>query len=240
MTKQRHFKNIPILVILLFLIGLMLQIIWQLNNFKKNSKYQPLPDAPSQNILNLQSFGDNIVLSRLLILWLQSHTSQNGLYLSNNDINYKYLTDWLNAILQQDSHTQYPLFLASYQYILVKHPQKQRQVLEFIHQQFYIDPKRRWRWLAQAAVIAKYRLQDLPLALKYAEILTAYAPIIPDMPDWAKEMQIFILEDMGELAQARLLIGGLLTNGLITDPDEVAFLNEKLQALEQAQSGLQE
>ncbi|WP_353573302.1 hypothetical protein [Candidatus Albibeggiatoa sp. nov. BB20] len=238
MKKQRHLKNVPILIILLFLCALVLQIMWQANHFNRDFKQEPLPEIPSQNFLNLYSFGDNVATAHLWTLWLQSYSSQNGQYISNNNINYKYLIGWLKAILVQDSNTQYPLFLASYQYVLVKQPQKQRQVLEFIHRQFYVDPKRRWRWLAQAAVTAKYRLQDLPLALKYAEILTAYALIIPNMPDWAKEMQVLILEDMGELAQARLLIGGLLTNGLITDPDEIVFLNEKLQALEQAQFGL--
>ncbi|MEK7990189.1 MAG: hypothetical protein VSS52_004230 [Thiotrichaceae bacterium] len=235
MRKQRSLKKIPVLISVLLLCSAVLQIVWQLNNLKRDFKPQPLPEIPSQNVLNLYNFGDNVVAARLWILWLQSYSSQNGEYISNNNINYKYLTQWLNVILAQDSSTQYPLFLASYQYILVKHPQKQRQVLEFIQQQFFIDPQRRWRWLAQAAVTAKYRLQDLPLALKYTEILNAYAPIIPNMPDWAKELQIFILEDMGELAQARLLIGGLLTNGLITDTDEIVFLNEKLQALENAQ-----
>jgi hypothetical protein len=235
MKKQRSLKKIPLLISMLLLCSLILQITWQLNNLKRDFRPQPLPEVASQNVLNLYNFGDNVVAARLWILWLQSYSSQSGEYISNNNINYKYLIDWLDAILAQDSNTQYPLFLASYQYILVKHPQKQRQVLEFIQQQFFIDPQRRWRWLAQAVVTAKYRLQDLALALKYADILNTYAPIIPNMPDWAKEMQVFILEDMGELAQARLLIGGLLTNGLITDPDEIIFLNEKLQALENTQ-----
>jgi hypothetical protein len=238
MRKQRHLNSVPISITLLFICSLLLQINFQLFNLKRDYQFKSLPKVSSQNVLNLQRFGDNVAAAHLWTLWLQSYSSQNGQYTSNNNIDYKDLIDWLNAILAQDANTQYPLFLASYQYILVKHPQKQKQMLEFIHQQFYLDPKQRWRWLAQAAVTAKYRLQDMALALKYAEILNIYAPIIPDMPDWAKEMQIFVLEDMGELAQARLLIGGLLTNGLITDPDEIAFLNEKLQALEQAQAGL--
>ncbi|EDN65980.1 hypothetical protein BGP_3090 [Beggiatoa sp. PS] len=52
------------------------------------------------------------------------------------------------------------------------------------------------------------------------------------MPRWAQEMRIFILEDMGELEQARLVIGGMLATGQITEQNEIQFLNEKLQALE--------
>ena len=232
MKKQRHLNHVPILVITVFLCSLTMQIGFQLFNLKNNLKYMPLPKVPTRNVLNLQNFGDNVAAARLWILWLQSYHFQNGQSIRNNNINYNNLTSWLKAILNQDSATQYPLFLASYQYTLVKNPQKQRQVLEFIYQQFFINPKQRWRWLAQATIIAKHRLQDLPLALKYAEILTVYAPEIPGMPAWSKQMQIFILEDLGELVQARLLIGGLLANKHITDPDEVAFLNEKLKALE--------
>ncbi len=234
MKKQRHLHAVPTFILLLLFCALTLQIMWQHACLKTNFTLKPLPPVPTQNMLNLQSLGDNVAAARWRILWLQSYSSQNGQHISNNNIDYKYLTAWLSAILAQDATTQYPLFLSSYQYILVNNPQKQRQVLEFIYQQFFIDPKRRWRWLAQATISAKYRLQDLSLALKYAKVLTSYAADIPNMPDWAKEMQIFILEDMGELSQARLLIGGLLSNGLITDPDEIIFLNEKLQVLEQS------
>jgi hypothetical protein len=45
-------------------------------------------------------------------------------------------------------------------------------------------------------------------------------------------MEIFILEDMDELAAARILLGGLLESGAIRDPAEARFLRQRLEELE--------
>jgi hypothetical protein len=164
------------------------------------------------------------------MLWLQAYDSQAGKIVSYQQLNYDVLQQWLAQILRLDPKGQYPLLAASYFYSMIGEPYKKRQMLEFVYQQFFIDPATRWRWLAHAAILAKHRLKDLPLALKYAEAIAAHAS--PDMPYWTQEMRLFILEDMGELERARLIIGGMLANGQITEPNEIKFLNEKLLALE--------
>jgi hypothetical protein len=108
---------------------------------------------------------------------------------------------------------------------------KQRSMLEFVYREFLLDPNRRWPWLAHATVIAKHRLHDLPLALRYAQAIQRYATAA-DVPLWAKQMEAFILEDMNELEAARLIIGGYLRSGAVKDPAEVRFLDERLKDLE--------
>jgi hypothetical protein len=41
-------------------------------------------------------------------------------------------------------------------------------------------------------------------------------------------MRIFILEDMGELDSATILLGGLLASGEINDAREIHFLTQRL------------
>jgi len=53
-----------------------------------------------------------------------------------------------------------------------------------------------------------------------------------EVPLWAKQMEIFILEDMNELDAARALIGGLLERGEIHDPNELRFLQQRLEELD--------
>ncbi len=53
------------------------------------------------------------------------------------------------------------------------------------------------------------------------------------MPVWAKTMEVFIREDMNELETARVMIGGLLASGKITDPGELKFLDGRLREIEQ-------
>ena len=55
------------------------------------------------------------------------------------------------------------------------------------------------------------------------------------MPAWAREMSIAVLEDMGELEAARVLIGGLLHDGRLRDAHEIRFLEQRLEALSQSE-----
>jgi len=227
---QRSTRRVPKMVIGLLMLSLGIQIVWHQNAPEPSVQIQALTKPPQLELLRIFSLGDPIVAAKILMLWLQAYDSQAGKVFSYQQLNYNSLQKWLEQILHFDPKSQYPLLAASHFYSMIGEPHKKRQMLEFVYQQFFIDPATRWRWLAHAAILAKHRLKDLPLALKYAEAIAAHAT--PDMPYWAQEMRLFILEDMGELERARLIIGGMLANGQITAPDEIKFLNEKLLALE--------
>ena len=91
--------------------------------------------------------------------------------------------------------------------------------------------ERRWPWLAHAALLAKHRLKDLPLARRYAQALEQHARG-PDVPPWARQMEIFVLEDMNELEAAKVLVASLLASGALSDPAEMRFLQQRLEELE--------
>jgi hypothetical protein len=141
------------------------------------------------------------------------------------------LQKWLTLVLQLDPPGQYPLFAASRIYGEVPDPAKQRAMYDFVYQQFFVDPNHRWQWLANAAVMSKHHLHDLPRARLYAQAIRQYATG-KDVPSWAKQMEIFILEDMNEYDSARVLLGGLLRSGQITDPHEMRFLEERMAKIE--------
>lgn len=230
MNAERSLKSVPLGILLLLVISLSAQILWykQLPSPYQNVKSLDFP--PNSDLLHIFSLGDRVASSRLIMLWLQAFDNQNGKFLSYKELNYKALRRWLESILYLDPHTEYPLMAASHLYSSVPVPEKKREMLDFIYEQFFINPKHRWQWLSQAAMIAKYQLKDLPLALQFAESITKYAD--SSMPSWAREMQIFILEDMGELERARFIVGGLLASGQVTDKNEIKFLNQKLEELE--------
>jgi hypothetical protein len=101
----------------------------------------------------------------------------------------------------------------------------------FVHQEFERDPNRRWRWLAHCAIVAKHRLNDARLALSFAEAIAREAS---SASGWARQMRIFILEDLGEAEAAAVLLGGLLASGEVTDPAEIHFLTKRLEQLKTA------
>ena len=113
----------------------------------------------------------------------------------------------------------------------VNDPPRQRIMLDLAAEAFVERPLQRWRWLAEAAIIARHRLEDLELALEYARLIAEHTEP-GQIPFWARDLRILVLEDMGELEAARVLIGGLLASGEITDPHEIRFLERRLEALE--------
>ena len=146
-------------------------------------------------------------------------------------LDYARLTGWLEAILELDPRSEYPLFAAARVYAENQDPARSRTALEFVYREFFADPDRRWPWLAHAALLAKHRLNDLPLARRYAAAIDRNTRSA-NVPLWAKQMEIFILEDMNELEAARILLGGLLESGSIHDPAEARFLQQRLEELE--------
>ncbi len=191
-----------------------------------------LPPAPSAAALRAASLGEPAAAARLAMLYVQAFDLGAGNVLPYRRLDYARLRSWLRAILDTDPRTTYPLFAAARIYAEVEDSMRIRTMLDFIHEAFPQDPNRRWRALAHAALVAKHRLHDLPLARRYAADLQRLTTD-PGIPLWAKQMEIFILEDMNELEAAKIMLGGLLASGQLQDPGELRFLKERLEALEQ-------
>lgn len=193
-----------------------------------------LPDPPNAASMRLASLDERAIASRALMIHLQSIDLS-----STNDtpyrlLDYRKLTRWLQTALELDKKSQYPLFLAAHIYTQVSDVSKVRVMLDFVYAKFLEDPPTRWQWLAHGALVAKHRLRDLSLARTYAAELTKLSRSVPGLPLWAQEMEGFVLEEMGELEAARIMLGGLLENGHITDPDEIRFLRLRIQKMESA------
>jgi hypothetical protein len=190
-----------------------------------------LPPPPRPEALRLASFGESEAAARLAMLYLQAFDYGGANRVPYQKLDYERLIGWLESILALDPRSDYPLFSAARIYAEIPDPARSRRVLEFVYRAFFDDPNRRWPWLAHAALVAKHRLGDLPLALRYAQAVERYTTD-PNVPLWAKQMEIFILEDMNELQAARIMIAGLLQSGRIRDPAELRFLRQRLEELE--------
>ena len=229
--RERRITAVPRAVLALLAFALAAQIGIKASAPAPKASAEELPPAPSMAALRIASFGDPIALAKILMLYLQAFDFRSGSKVPYMDLDYARLETWLSRILELDPGGQYPLLAASRLYAEVPVEAKQRRMLEFVHDQFLLDPSRRWPWLAHATVIAKHRLRDLPLALRYARAIQRNARG-DGVPLWARQMEIFILEDLNELEAARIIIGGYLESGSIKDPAELRFLEERLRQLE--------
>ncbi|MCD6043314.1 MAG: hypothetical protein K0R40_2917 [Burkholderiales bacterium] len=220
---QRPLAAVPAWLWLLLAASLAAQIALHATIGPARRADAGLPAAPSAQALRLATLGEAPAGARLAMLYVQGFDQRA--------LDYGRLIAWLRSALELDPRGQYPLFTAARIYAEHPDPTRSRRMLDFLHEQFLRDPDRRWPWLAHAALIAKHRLKDLPLARRYAADIARHARAA-DVPLWARQMEIFILEDMNEFEAAKIMLGGLLASGRVRDPAEARFLKERLDALE--------
>ena len=230
--KDRPLKDVPVPVILLLLVTLAIQLTWHSQQQPVAAKAEDLPRPLSPRTYVMSSFGEPVAAAKVMNLWLQAFDNQPGVSIPLHSLDYAVVTDWLDTILELDPKGHYPMLVAARVYGSVSNREKQRQMMDYIFYKFNEDPDKHWRWLAHAVITAKHELRDMPLALKYANALAEKATA-ESVPYWARDMKIIVLEDMGELEAAKVLVGGLIASGEITDPYELNFLENKIRVLEQ-------
>jgi hypothetical protein len=230
-SAERAIGTVPRPVLWALATTFCLQIGWQALQPKPAAHADALAAPPSAAALRVLALGEPIALAQVLTLYLQAFDNQPGFSIPFLDLDYARATAWLGTILALDPAGQYPLLLASHVYSQVPDSAKQRRMCHFVHREFERDPNRRWRWLAHCAIVAKHRLNDARLALSFAEAIAREAS---SASGWARQMRIFILEDLGEAEAAAVLLGGLLASGEVTDPAEIHFLTKRLEELKTA------
>jgi hypothetical protein len=229
--NERAIISVPRWVLTVLAVALCAQIGWQALQPKPVARADALEAPPPAAALKAMALGEPIALAQLLTLHLQAFDNQPGISIPFLELDYARVRAWLATILELDPLEQYPLMMAAHLYGQVPDSAKQREMCDFVRRQFSADPNRRWRWLAHCAIMAKHRLRDMRLALSYAEAITRDAR---HASGWARQMQVFILEDMGEREAATVLLGGLLASGEVTEPTEIHFLTQRLEKLKDA------
>jgi len=230
--KERPLRDVPVTVTVLLLVSLAVQLAWHSGQEPIVAKAEDLPRPMSTRAYVMGSFGEPIAAAKVLNLWLQAFDNQPGISIPLHSLDYDIITDWLDTILELDPRGHYPMLVAARVYGSVSHADKKRQMMDYIFFKFNENPNKYWRWLAHAVITAKHELKDMELALKYAHALAEKATG-ENVPYWARDMKIIVLEDMGEVEAAKVLVGGLIASGEITDPYELRFLENKIRTLEE-------
>jgi hypothetical protein len=227
--EERPLSAVPAGVRAILAAALLLQCLLHGLKPSPGARAEILPEPPPAHWMAAASFGETLPASQLAMLYLQAFDNQPGISSPYAALDYDRVEQWLALGLLLDHRGSYPLMMASQLYSQVPLPEKQRRMCDFVHARFLEAPDLRWRWMAHCAIMAKHRLHDPVLALRYANDIAAHAGTASN---WARQMRIFILEDLGEIESARILLGGLLANGEVQDPAEIRFLTERLRQLQ--------
>lgn len=226
-SGERRISDIPPAVGLMLVAAFTLQIGWHAWRPDPRAEVQRLEHPPPVAALRIAALGDESALAKLLMLRLQAHDEQPGASVPFMSLDYGRVAGWLDGIIELDPLADSPLLAAARLYGSVPDPTRQRMMFELVHRRFLEDPDRRWPWLAHAAVMARQRLEDYPLALRYASALTRHATGA-QVPAWVRSMGALIAADLGEVEMAGALVAGLVESGRLTDPHEFRFLAARL------------
>ncbi len=224
---ERPVISVPWMVTLVLVVALGAQISWHMRLPTPVANARDLPAPPPEWTLRALSLAEEQAFARLLMLWLQAFDHQPGISIPFRNLDYGRVTAWLDRILALDPRSRYPLLSAARIYAEVPDPGRQRLMVQFVERQFLLAPDERWQWLAHAVFIARHRLQDLPLALRLSRELRELTRV-EKVPGWARQMELFVLDEMGDAQGAKVLLGGLIESGQISDPAEIRFLEQRL------------
>lgn len=228
----RRLHRLPRPLPLLLALALALQGLWHFMQPPPAIVGRDLPAPLDARAYRLLALDEAALAARLIDLWLQAFDTQPGVSLPFRQLDYHRLMRWLDTGLALNPRSQYPMLVAAHIYGSVRDAARKRLMMDYLYRRFLEDPKKNWRWLAHAVIVARHELHDLPLAMRYARALRQRTRNLPEVPYWAKDMQIFVLEDMGELEAAKALVGAMLESGVIEDRYERAFLTQRLASLQ--------
>ncbi|NNE38620.1 MAG: hypothetical protein HKN08_09985, partial [Gammaproteobacteria bacterium] len=158
-SKERPVSVVPKPILVLLAVSIVAQVLFHASTVRLQIREDLLPDAPSLETLNILSLGDNIGLSKIIMLWLQGFDHQPGISIPFSRLDYDSLINWLDRVIQLDQHSDYALLSASRIYSEVPDSEKQRKILKFVHEKFLENPDKRWVWMAHAVYVARHRIE---------------------------------------------------------------------------------
>lgn len=233
--QVRDLHHVPGWLLIAGLLIFTVQVSYHhLNLDQVRLDYEQLPEPPRVEVLKAMARGSERLSSYVYILIIQLHDNQKGENLSYRHLDYDRLQRWLKVIYQMNPQSDYPGFLATRVYSQVEDKQKIRKMIELVQELFEINPGQHWRRMTEACLLAKHQLQDLNLALEIAEKL-ANLPVSMNLPFWARDMRLILLDELSQHESAILLISSMLQSG-VEDEDERLFLQARLLKIQQSMS----
>lgn len=187
-----------------------------------------LSEPPSEASLRLAALAEPEALARALMLNLQAFDNQQGQSIPFAKMDYDVLGRWLDRIVALDERAAYPHFSAAKIYASVADESRQRKMVEWVRHHFPAAPAARWQWMAHATNVARYDIEDFELSKAMArELREGTAP--DEAPGWARQMEVFFLENEGAYESSATLLSNLLEAGEVSSPTEFAFLLGRLE-----------
>lgn len=203
---------------LLLTMAVILHIGLWFHSHKIYPRWNNIPAPPSLFVMKSAFLGDDVFAYRVWGLALQNFGSVGESQPLKN-YNFDYLGRWFHVMDKLDSKSNFVPFLAAYFFSATQNPAQLPPVISYL-EEIGVRPGK-WRWLAQAAYLARHRMENMDEALRLARKLgSIYDP--KTMPNWTSNMEPMLRAEMGDKQAAYLLMLEILkANADKMNPSEV-------------------
>lgn len=225
--KTRHrlpFSALDVTVLLFLLLFTALNIGYWAAVRHIKPVWTNVPPPPSKLMASAPALGDFSFAYRLNGLMIQNFGDTGGRTTAIKDYDFNTLTQWFFLQDYLDPNSAHIPYLAAYYFSASQEPEKIRPIIKYLEEVGSRPTGENWRWLSHAVFLARFRMNDLELALSLAHKLAAIKN--PDMPEWTRQMPAFIMNAKGEKeASYAMMLEILKTRADHLHPEEVTSMH---------------
>jgi hypothetical protein len=175
------------------------------------ARWMNVPPAPSAMMAAGAGLGDAALAYRVHGIMIQNFGDTGGRTTPLKDYNYAELARWLERENGLDPRSDFAPYMAAFVFGGTQKPETLGPLIDVLEHAAGDGQGHKWRWLAQAVRLARFRLKDGPRALELANKLAAMYR--PDMPLWVRQMPVFVMTEGGDKKAALGLMLSILEAG---------------------------
>lgn len=214
-----------ILVYAFFLAALLAQVMVWMHLRPQQAEWANVPPAPSERAATMSMLGDPQLAYRAIGIMLQNLGDSGGRTTALKDYNYTRLGRWFIVQEELDPVSNYTPLLAAFYFGATEDVDDLGPVIDYLARVGESSHSSKWRWLAQAIYLSRFKQNDLDKALKLSYRLAALYR--PGMPAWVVQMPTFILAQKGDQEAAYDLAIQILQGDTSNmHPNEINFMRE--------------
>lgn len=205
---------------------LLLCGVWSLTR-ERQAEWINVPPVPSRASVLTMFLGDEEFAYRSLGVMLQNLGDMGGRVTPLRDYNFPRLAQWFFLMQGLDARSDYVPYLAAFYFGAANGDgigEKLGPLVHYLQQAGSSPEGEKWRWLAHAIYLARFKMNDLDYAYEMALDLSAIGYKRKDLPHWTRQMPVFILNAQGNKEEALAMMVSILASvGDKLDPSEVNF-----------------
>ncbi|MDB5490507.1 MAG: hypothetical protein JWO78_356 [Micavibrio sp.] len=221
-----RFNRDNLTLYIMFAIFLTLNICLWTQTHKLRPVWGNVPPATSDRATLMMNMGDSQLAYRRNGMMLQNLGNEGGDSTPLKDYNFELLRGWFMLQDRLDPVSNFMPYLTAYYFGATQNPRDQLgPVIDYLEVQGQRSELDKWRWLAEAVFLARYKKSDMPRALDLANKLAA----LPNVPLWAKAMPAFVLRADGDKEGAYTIMMGILSSSSHSlSPYEIRLLRDNI------------